>query len=94
MPILEEVLRYEPDLIILYTGHNEFLEQRAFDHIQSRGRLLNASLQAASRLRTFTLLREAYLRLQGVSSSEPSESRPILPTEVDALLDYRGGLQE
>ena len=25
-PIMEEILAYEPDLIILYTGHNEFLE--------------------------------------------------------------------
>jgi lysophospholipase L1-like esterase len=93
VPILEEVLRYEPDLIILYTGHNEFLESRTFDHIADRGRLLNASLDAASRLRTFNLLREGYLRLQGNSSAEPSESRPMLPTEVDALLDYRGGLE-
>ena len=93
VPILEEVLGYQPDLIILYTGHNEFLEDRTFDHIASRGRLVNASLEAATRLRTFTLLREGYLRLHGISSSDPPESRPILPTEVDALLDYRGGLE-
>ena len=93
VPILEEVLGYEPDLIILYTGHNEFLEDRTFDHIAGRGRLVNASLEAASRLRTFTLLREGYLRLHGMSSSDPPESRPILPTEVEALLDYRGGLE-
>ena len=93
VPILEEVLGYEPDLIILYTGHNEFLEDRTFDRVAGRGRLVNASLRAASRLRTFTLLREGYLRLHGVSSSDPPESRPILPTEVEALLDYRGGLE-
>ncbi|MEX0677951.1 MAG: tetratricopeptide repeat protein, partial [Pirellulales bacterium] len=94
VPILEEVLRYEPDLVVLCVGHNEFLESRTFDHVASRGRLLNASLDAASRLRTFTLLREGYLRLQGVLSADPPESRPILPTEVDALLDYRGGLEQ
>jgi tetratricopeptide (TPR) repeat protein len=93
VPILEEVLGYEPDLIILDAGHNEFLEDRTFDHIAGRGRLVNASLKAASRLRTFTLLREGYLRLHGTSSSDPPESRPILPTEVEALLDYRGGLE-
>ena len=94
VPVLEEVLHYQPDLIILYTGHNEFLESRSFDHIASRGRVVNASLDAASRLRTFTLLREGYLRLQGTSSAEPPTARPILPTEVDALLDYRGGLAD
>ena len=94
VPILEEVLRHEPDVVILYTGHNEFLEDRAFEPIAKRGRLVNAALDAASRLRAFTLLREGYLRLRGVSSTDPPESRPILPTEVDALLDYRGGLEQ
>ena len=47
VPILEEVLGYEPDLIILYTGHNEFLEDR-----------------------------------------------PELESEVDAMLEYRGGLEQ
>ncbi|MHB8898104.1 MAG: hypothetical protein ACYC6Y_05105, partial [Thermoguttaceae bacterium] len=28
VPILQEVLRYQPDLVILYTGQNEFLEDR------------------------------------------------------------------
>ncbi len=92
VPILEEVLQYEPDLIVLYTGHNEFLEDRTFDHIQRRGRLLNASLELASHTRTFNLLREGYLRASGVPT-EP-EGRPILPTEVEALLDYKGGLEE
>ena len=94
VPILEEVLDYQPDLIILYTGHNEFLEARSFEHVAERGKLVNASLEAASQLRTFTLLREGYLRMQGISSQDPPRGRPILPTEVETLLDYRGGLEE
>ncbi len=94
VPILEEVLHYEPDLIIFCEGHNEFLEYREFDHIQRRGRLVNATLDVASRFRAFTLLREGYLRLQGISSTDRVSQRPILPTEVEALLDYRGGLEE
>ena len=93
VPILEEVLNYEPDLIVLYTGHNEFLEARSFEHLH-RGSPLTGAIDAASRLRTFTLLREGYLCLQGRSSAEPSSGRTILPTEVDALLDYRGGLEQ
>ena len=92
-PILEETLRHEPDLIILYTGHNEFLEERAFEHVKGRGTMINGSLHVASRLRTFTLMREGYLRLRGESSDAPPPGRAILPEEVDALLDYRGGLE-
>jgi hypothetical protein len=28
VPIMRELLEYEPDLFIIYTGHNEFLEDR------------------------------------------------------------------
>jgi len=93
VPILEEVLNYQPDLIILYEGHNEFLEARSFEHLH-RGGLLTSAVDAASRLRTFTLLREGYLRLRGRSSTDPSSTRTILPEEVEALLDYRGGLEQ
>lgn len=93
-PILEEVLCYEPDLVVICTGHNEFLESRTFGHIQDRGELLNASLAAASRLATYNLMSEGYARLRGVSPSAPYDGRPIVPVEVEALLDYRGGLEE
>ncbi len=94
IPILQEVLGYQPDLIILYSGHNEFLEDRTFDHIRHRSLVVDAPLAAASRLRSFTLLREGFLRLDGRSSSDAPEGRPILPAEVEALLDDRGGLEE
>lgn len=93
-PIVEEVLAYQPDLVVLFSGHNEFLEDRTLDHIERRGPLVNAALTVASRSRGFTLAREGYLRLRGISSDEPPAGRPLLPTEVDALLDYRGGLAE
>jgi tetratricopeptide (TPR) repeat protein len=93
VPILEEVLGYEPDLIIFCEGHNEFLESRQYERIADRGPLVNEALDKVSRCRTFTLAREGYLRLRGISSSDPPRRRPILPTEVEALLDYRGGLE-
>ncbi|HVW37465.1 MAG TPA: hypothetical protein VHB99_09170 [Pirellulales bacterium] len=93
-PILEEVLHYEPDLVIICEGHNEFLESRSFAHIQDRGELFNASLAAVSRLHTYSLLRGAYARLRGWPSNAAPAGRPILPVEVEALLDYRGGLEE
>ncbi|HVA49446.1 MAG TPA: hypothetical protein VNH11_23975 [Pirellulales bacterium] len=93
-PILQEVLGYKPDLIVLCTGHNEFLESRTFDHIRDRGELVNASIAAVSRLRAFNLMRDGVVRLGDASPSVPPEGRPLLPVEVEALLDYRGGLEE
>ena len=33
--VLEEVLRYEPDAVIIYSGHNEFLEERSYSGLSS-----------------------------------------------------------
>lgn len=38
-PIVHEVLAYQPDLIILAMGHNEFLEDRSFQPLKSRSAL-------------------------------------------------------
>ncbi|MDG2380733.1 MAG: tetratricopeptide repeat protein [Pirellulaceae bacterium] len=90
VPILEEVLHYQPDLIIVYTGHNEFLEDRSYQSIKSRPEWLALTLETASQLRTFNLLRSAYLG----SHQAPSLSENVLPEEVQARLDFRGGLAQ
>lgn len=84
VPILKELLAYEPDMFVIYTGHNEFLEARTFANLPQVTRL--------SHVRTFNLLRSAWSgesRLEG--AGQPLE---ILAAEVDALLDYRGGLAD
>ena len=93
VPILAEVLGYQPDLVILYTGHNEFLEDRTYDHIKQRPALLASVMDAASQLRTFTLLSSGAHVLTGDVSAARTD-RPMLNEEVEALLDYRGGLEQ
>jgi hypothetical protein len=56
VPVLREVLGYQPDLIILYTGHNEFLEDRTYGDLKNMSAVTAASMKA-SRLRAFPLLR-------------------------------------
>lgn len=34
--LMEELVQYEPDLFIVYTGHNEFLEERTYGDIRAR----------------------------------------------------------
>ncbi len=93
VPILEEVLDYGPDLIIVYTGHNEFLEDRTYGHIKSRPELVNRLLGWAGDIRLYGALRQAYSRLQGEAAASLPAARPVLPEEVDALLDYQGGIE-
>jgi lysophospholipase L1-like esterase len=92
VPILEEVLQYKPDLVILYTGHNEFLEDRTYGHIKRIPEVVAAPSNLLMQTRTLTLLRGGYLRLRGQPPHAP-DRLPVLLTEVDAMLDYRGGLK-
>ncbi len=86
IPILQECLRYEPDLFIICTGQNEFLEERTY----ATARKWKKAYAAASHFRLYHLLRQ----LSGPpAAATADESRPILKEEVDALLDYRGGLE-
>jgi tetratricopeptide (TPR) repeat protein len=90
--VVKEVLGYKPDLIILCTGHNEFLEDRAYARRKSIPALVRLPLELASRLRTFTLLGSICARGFGNAPSRAPDSRPVLPDEVEAVLDYEGGL--
>lgn len=89
--ILQESLNYQPDLFIIATGHNEFLEDRTYDHIKRIPTVIVTMHHAVGRLRSFRLLRSAVLKLTGRESK--GDRRPILNSEVTARLDYRGGLE-
>eukprot|EP00913_Durusdinium_trenchii_P023418 g21996.t1 len=91
VPILQECLTHQPDMIVLCTGHNEFLEERSYGHIKHASPLVAVPMQQLSRMRTFTLLRSAVLSISGQDEMNAPADRPILKKDVDALLDYNGG---
>jgi lysophospholipase L1-like esterase len=91
VPILQEVLTHQPDLIVVCTGQNEFLEDRSYAHIKSASPLLAWPQRQISRLRTYTLFRDGSLRLTG--NAARADSRPTqLGAEADAMLDWKHGL--
>lgn len=94
VPILEEVLHYQPDLIIICTGHNEFLEDRTYSHIKNRSEVLTWPHRKISQLRTYNLLRGGWLALSGSKEVEETAHKPMLGAEVDARLDWKGGLEQ
>ena len=79
IPILTECLGYEPDLFIVCTGQNEFLEARTYE-TEKRWHRAHA---IASHSRIYHLI-------QGLKRPAP---KAALKQEADALLDYRGGLK-
>ncbi len=88
--LMEELIRYEPDLFIIYTGHNEFLEDRTYGDIKETSATVQWISTLASRSRCATLIGNA---VRGVSSwgSEPPAPQTVLPDEVVTLLDKSVG---
>ena len=92
-PILDEILSgYEPDLIVLYTGHNEFLEDREYGHLRGVSRVASRPAAWLMATRTYNLLSDGYRRMTGRTQAEAAANRPVLAGEIDAMLDYEGGL--
>lgn len=81
--ILEEVLLYEPDAIVLYTGHNEFLEDRTYAHVREAGTVTRWATAIGSKLHTVRWVQSFF--------STPQE-RTELVANVDTKLDHPGGL--
>ena len=90
LPVLKEVLGYDPDLIVVYSGHNEFLEDRTYEQLKNLPSAVVRPYETASRLRTFNLLRRL---LHWRRTGADDKAKPVLKDEVDALLEHQGGME-
>ena len=88
VPILKECLTHEPDMIIICTGHNEFIEDRQYGEMKSPNRLTGL-WQSTTRLRSLAVIRSSLFG--NYRSNNPPST--ILNSEVDAILDYQDGLK-
>ncbi|MFG0266077.1 MAG: SGNH/GDSL hydrolase family protein [Rhodopirellula sp. JB055] len=81
--ILDEVLEHEPDAIVLYTGHNEFLEDRTYAHVREMGAVRRWATAIGSKLHSVRWLQSLFIA---------SQERTELAANVDMKLDHPGGL--
>ncbi|MGE0758616.1 MAG: hypothetical protein AB7F89_14315 [Pirellulaceae bacterium] len=88
-PIVRECLAYEPDLFILCMGHNEFLEDRSYGHLKQIPPWVAGLAALFDRSRLVQAARYAGRQAESREAASPTR----LAAEVDALLDYRGGLE-
>jgi lysophospholipase L1-like esterase len=88
IPIMRELIEYEPDLFIIYTGHNEFLEDRTYEHIKKMPRVLLWLHDVLLNLRSYAFANQ-FLSRHRVRDS----SKTILPTKVQTKLDLQNGLE-
>ena len=93
VPIMREMLGYQPDLFIIYTGHNEFLEDRTYRRLKRTPRALIRLHEVMLNLRSYSLAHEFLSRRRAQPTDAGGSSKAVLPTEVQAKLDVRDGLE-
>lgn len=101
IPLMKESLGYQPDLFIVYTGQNEFLERRSYSGLIDRSPLLLSIEATLEKLRLYQALKNI-LNRQAKSSSDrkvddkstppPPSTKTILQDEANAILDRSSGL--
>jgi tetratricopeptide (TPR) repeat protein len=84
--LMEELIRYEPDLFIVYSGHNEFLERRSYPQIIATPEVVRGIGSVASRTRTWAALELALDRLRDDRDTQTA-AKGVLGAEVATLLD-------
>jgi lysophospholipase L1-like esterase len=100
VPVVQECLQYQPDLVIFCEGHNEFLEDVTYAPIREQSPSRQSIGEASNQLRIVRLLRrmfqsertqQAMQRVKdGVDQAVP---RTLLTAEVDTILNHDGGLE-
>lgn len=93
VPIMQELLEYEPDLFIIYTGHNEFLEDRTYEHIKNKPRVLIQIHRALLNLRIYSHAHHLFSQHLGRRTTAEHSPKTILDPEVQARLDFQEGLK-
>ena len=83
--LMEELIRYKPDLFIIYSGHNEFLERRTYSRIIETPEAIRGLGAMASRTRIYTVMEGAVNKLRR-HSGQTDGQRTHLPAEVKTML--------
>jgi len=83
--LMEELSRYQPDLFVVYSGHNEFLEERTYRQLAALPPWLRNASAWLERTRTYSALKRLIQGFRG-GEAAPAKGRPLLATEVDDVL--------
>ncbi len=84
--LMEGLVRYEPDLFIIYSGHNEFLERRTYSRIINTPGAVRGLGAIMSRTRIYAVVKQA-VDMLGRQSGGTTGKRAHLPGEVETILE-------
>ena len=90
--LMEELLSYEPDLFIIYSGHNEFLERRTYPDLIEAPAALTKIGGWLSRTRIYAAGSRIVSGLEETSTE--ARGATVLTSEVDTILARSIGPQD
>ncbi|MCR9293500.1 MAG: O-GlcNAc transferase [bacterium] len=86
--VMQELAQYQPDLFVVYSGQNEFLEERTYESLLRRGTWRNELDGLVASTRTYALL-ERFIPVR--LHEKQWQSREILSSEVNERLNHTIG---
>jgi len=87
--VMQEIVQYDPDLFIVYSGHNEFLEARTYSSILKQPQWVIELDGLLNRTRVYTVLKKV---LVAGNQGQQANRNNKLSDKVDTLLDHSVGL--
>ncbi len=87
--LMEELVDYDPDLFVIYSGQNEFLEERTYRDIITMTSAVRGLGALAARTRTHAVITGAIRGAEAKEGDQPVQS--VMGEEVDTLLDSAVG---
>ena len=89
--LMEELAQYQPDLFVVYSAHNEFLERRTYSQMFDQPIVMRQLTSLLSRTRIWTVA-ESFVASARRSRSDSTRDESIaLPAEVDEELNHTVG---
>lgn len=85
--LTEELINYEPDLFIVYSGHNEFLEERTYDQLVSTPIAVRGATAWLRKTRIYSAMETAIEHAGSPSQKAGGNGDGLLAEEVKPLLD-------
>jgi len=91
--VMEEMTQYEPDLFIVYSVHNEFLERRTYAAMFDQSPIMLQLESALSKTRIWSMMDRV---LRNRAQQDPKvlakdKKVDVLPAEVDEILNHTIG---
>lgn len=89
--LMHELVQYQPDLFIVYSGQNEFLEERSYGDLKKLPDWLIETNSLLSKTRTYTAVDNVLDMIKPKTAKAPEQQPTLLSSEVNEILSKTRG---